>query len=338
MNYPLIRGDNMELEFKVVSAKKCTKKDVITALDIYCKSVDPGSLTDTNQIKDYIWNSEKHVNEKRTMFFYLLYGKNDEVMGYAEFAYLPNNQVLVLDYLCTCQRNHLLFFNFYHMVIQEITDSLKKKGCFIRYIITELSLNNQDGKLIDVDSNYFRHLLSLENYKLLKYPYYQPPLLNYDRTQEFNIAIKLLLNEEIVFTLTKLHYLSIIEELYFSHYKDWYQNYSQNKTIDKLLKELLERIKKEITVDETIEAIALVQCQLFEEGQCPKFFAENITIPRIRKKKWKTRITIILWSVLSFVTFLLCIIPSFSDIVTTLCSSLTIIAGIISIISLRKEL
>ena len=167
----------MLLQFSVLPASKCSKKDVIAALDIYCKTVDPGSLTDTNQIKDYIWNFKNHCNETRSMFFYILYDQNSNVIGFAEYAYLPHNQVLVLDYLCTQQRNHMLFYNFYHMVLQEITDTLKKKGQFIRYIITELSLNQRDGKLVDLDSNYFRHLLSNENFKLLKYPYYQPPLL-----------------------------------------------------------------------------------------------------------------------------------------------------------------
>ena len=60
----------MTLQFNVVSAAKCPPKDVIEALDIYCKTVDPGSLTDTNQIKDYIWNNKAHSNEKRIMFFY----------------------------------------------------------------------------------------------------------------------------------------------------------------------------------------------------------------------------------------------------------------------------
>lgn len=191
----------MVLKFRISSAALCPKKDVITALDIYCKSVDSGSLTDTNQIKDYIWNRKNYSDEKGHMFFYLLYGQDDNVLGFSEFAYLPKNQILVLDYLCTDQRNHLLFYNFYHMAITEITNELKKSGHFIRYILTELSLKQQDGKLLDIDSNYFRHLLSNENFKLLKYPYYQPPLLEYEKEQEFNLSIKPISNENGTFTL-----------------------------------------------------------------------------------------------------------------------------------------
>lgn len=83
-----------------------------------------------------------------------------------------------------------LNFNFYHMVLNEIERDLQKRGLFIEYIVTEFSLTQTDGKLIDRDSNYFRQLLSNENFKLLKYPYYQPPLQKDEQAEEFNLAIK----------------------------------------------------------------------------------------------------------------------------------------------------
>lgn len=307
----------MLLQFSVLPASKCPKKDVIAALDIYCKTVDQGSLTDTNQIKDYIWNSKEHINENRTMFFYLMYNQNHEVIGFAEYAYLPETQVLVLDYLCTSKRNHMLFYNFYHMVLNEITDELKKNGQFIRYIITELSLNQKDGKLIDADSNYFRHLLSNENYLLLKYPYYQPPLLKHEKAEEFNIAIKLTSSENNDFYLSKDQYLLIIGELYTSHYLAWF---AKDASYIEVIQKLLSRIKAEIPKNENSDGIALIQCHLFEDGQCPKFTAENITIPRERRRKYKALICILLWGILSVVTFLLCIIPKFDSISTVLCS------------------
>lgn len=325
----------MLLQFSVLPASKCSKKDVIAALDIYCKTVDPGSLTDTNQIKDYIWNPKNHCNEKRSMFFYVLYDQSSNVIGFAEYAYLPQNQVLVLDYLCTKQRNHLLFYNFYHMVLQEITDSLKRKGQFIRYIITELSLNQRDGKLIDLDSNYFRHLLSNENFKLLKYPYYQPPLLYYEKAEEYNIAVKLLSTDTNDFLISKTQYLAIIDELYTTHYLEWFKDVDSYSHI---IDDLLARIKKEIPKSETSDGISLIQCHLFEEGQCPKFTAENVTIPRERKRKWKALLWISVWTLFSVLTFILCLTPEFSEALTVVCSFLTIISGLISLISFRREI
>ena len=328
-------GDFLVLQFSVLPAIKCPKKDVITALDIYCKTVDQGSMTCTNQIKDYIWNYKEHNKENRTMFFYLMYDKNQEVIGFAEYAYLPQTQVLVLDYICTSQRNHMLFYNFYHMVLSEITYELKKNGQFIRYVITELSLNQKDEKLIDVDSNYFRHLLSNENYRLLKYPYYQPPLFRHEKAAEFNIAIKLVSSESDIFSLPKDQYLLIIEELYTSHYLTWFKN---EASYPEIIQNLLSRIKSEIPKNEGCDGISLIQCHLFEEGHCPKFTAENISIPKEQKRKLKVLISIVSWVILSIITFFLCLIPQFNSISTVLCSFFTIIAGIITIFSFRHEI
>lgn len=332
----------MELQLRILPAEKCSKNDVIAALDIYCKSVDPGSLTDTNQIKDYIWNSRKHKSEKRRMFFFLLYDGNGNVEGFSEFAYLPDNQILMLDYLCTRKRNHMLFYSFYHMVTQSIKEELQRAEKYIRYIITELSLTQVDGKLIDVDSNYFRHLLSNENYQLLKYPYYQPPLLSYENPSEFSLAIKLLsVDNGSNFILKKEQYLSILKEIYYSHYLVWHNNFNNNEEkakFSKTIAELFTRIQKEIPKNQKYELISLIQCNLFEEGQCPKFTAENITIPRQRKSKWKAIGLTAVWIILACLTFIVCLIPQCSRIVSVLCSFLTIIAGIISIFALRRDI
>ena len=180
----------MTLHFEVRPAAKCSKKDVITAIGIYSAMVDSGSRTDTNQIKSYIWNGQGNHNSKRDLLFYLFYGNDGSVEGFAEFAFLHTSRVLILDYLCTKKRNHMLFYNFYHMVLQEIENDLKKRGLFIEYIVTELSLARVEGKLVDRDSNYFRHLLSNEHFKLLKYPYYQPPLQLEGESEAYNLAIK----------------------------------------------------------------------------------------------------------------------------------------------------
>ena len=328
----------MIIRFRVAQASKCPQKDVVEALDIYCKSVDANSFTDTNQIKEYIWNHRKHNTEKRKMFFFLLYDQDENVIGFSEFGYLPENKVLVLDYLCTKQRNHVLFYNFYHMVLQEITELLKSSGCYIRYILTELSTNQLDGRLIDEDSNYFRHLLSNESFRLLKYPYYQPPLFPHEDAQEFNIAIKSLSMESGHVSISQAQYLAIIRELFFSHYLRWYDNFLNTAKYKANIGKLLERIEKEIPSDIDSKSIAFIQCSLFEEGQCPKFTAENITIARQHKKKWKARASILVWTILSICTFALSVHPILSHISAVLCSFFTILAGIITVFSFRKEL
>lgn len=329
----------MELQLSICPASKCSKSDVLSALDIYCKSVDPGSLTDTNQIKDYIWNQKAHKTEERKMFFFLLYDGGGYVQGFSEFAYLPENQILMLDYLCTKERNHVLFYSFYHMVIQSIAEELQKVEKYIRYIITELSLTQVDGKLIDQDSNYFRHLLSNENYHLVKYPYYQPPLLAYEQASEFNLAIKLVSTDtDHTYMLTKEHYLSILKEIYYSHYLVWHKNFQGAEQFSQIIDELFTRIQKEIPKDQSFELISLIQCKLFEEGQCPKYTADNITISRRRKGKWRMIGLTIIWIIFAFLTFVVCVIPALNKVVAALCSFLTIFAGVITVIAFRRDI
>lgn len=326
----------MVTQFEVIPAAKCSKRDVISALDIYCKSVDAGSMSDTNQIKDYIWNAKYHIHEPRKMFFHVLYGNNNSVEGFSEFAYLPENQVLVLDYLCTRQRNHVLFYVFYHMVLQGIEEELKKHGLIIRYIITEFSLTQAEGKLIDMDSNFFRHLLSNEDYKLLKYPYFQPPLLKHECAKEFNLAIKLIATGDgNPFVIEYPQYLAIVQELYFSHYLPWFKNDVAYKEI---ITSLLERIQSEILKAKDLVPISLVQCRLFEEGQCPKLSVESITFSRAKKARWKKIVLLTTWILLPLLVLAVCILPQFSKIAGIVCSFLTIIAGIISIASVNKDI
>ena len=327
----------MTLQYRVSPAINCPKKDVITALDIYCKTVDDGSLTDTNQIKDYIWNPKKHSGEERRMFFYLFYNGNNEVCGFSEFAYLPHCKILFLDYLCTSQHNHVLFYLFYHMVLNDISNELKEDACFVRYIITELSTNQVNGVLCDKDSNYFRHLLTNEGFQLSKYPYYQPPLLPSDEPREFNLAIKLIASDDSsgLFLNRKLYFM-IVHEIYYSHYLEWFNCFSPNDTYTNAIKDLFSRIIAEMPNDSVAESISLIKCKLFDEGQCPKYNAQSLTLDREKAFKRGKIITMSAWGFFSVLTFILFLIDN--NLASKASAFISIIAGAISIVSFRRDL
>lgn len=274
------------------------------------------------------------------MFFYILYNINGDVEGFAEFAYLPQNSVLVIDYISTINRSNVQFYCFYHMAKQEIEETLKKRGQYVKYYVTELSLNQVDGKLIDYDSNFFRHMLSNENYIKLPFPYYQPPLAdNIEDVQEFSLAISLNSNNSAdTIYFKKDIYLQILKELYYSHYLDWFQNYCNREEYSAVLDKIYSKISNEISGDEKGSELALVQCKLYEEGQCPKISVDNITLPRLKKKRRRKIVTSSVWILFSSLTFIACIIPCLSEYTAIACSFLTIVAGIISIITAKKDL
>ena len=99
--------------------------------------------------------------------------------------------------------------------------------------------------------------------------------------------------------------------------------------------ELLIRIESEFLPATVPETIALVQCKLFEEGQCPKYEAENYTISAGRKLKRRKVIVILVWFMLSVITAALCTFSIFEEWSARLCAFLTVIPGLIS---LRHEL
>ena len=330
----------MNVEFFIASANKCRKQDLEKAIAIYNSCVDYGLLTDTNQIKDYIFNPENHKNEKRKMFFYLFY-ENNTVKVFAELAYLCDNQILVLDYLACEKRNNMLFYTFYCMAIQETKTELEKNGQSIRYIITELSLKTENKKLVDKDSNYFRYMLTNENFRLLKYPYYQPPLSKGESASEFNLAIKLTtVDEHEDFHIPKDQYLKIVEELYYSHYLEWFKNFvgkNEYNEYERTLTNLIAKIKSEIPTDIECTDIEMIQCSLFSDGQCPMFTPENETIQTKKNKRHKMLITLSAWIMFAIITFCSTIILQLSEVVTQLCSFITIVSGILTIITFRRD-
>lgn len=183
-------------------------------------------------------------------------------------------------------------------------------------------------------------MLSNENYIKLPFPYYQPPLAdNIEDVQEFSLAISLNSNnsaDTIYFKKDK--YLQILKELYYSHYLDWFQNYCNREEYSAVLDKIYSKISNEISGDGKGSELALVQCKLYEEGQCPKISVDNITLPRLKKKRRRKIVTSSVWILFSSLTFIACIIPCLSEYTAIACSFLTIIAGIISIITAKKDL
>lgn len=327
----------MDANYSIKLIKSVKNKDLTEALDIYIHTIDEGSETSTIQIRDYIQNK---YNDKREMFFYILY-VNNKVVGFAEYGYLPQSKVLLIDYICTRPRNHTYFYNFYQMLFEDISGLLKKKNNYIKYIITELSLKKDDeNKYIDVDSNYYRQLLTMEGFKILRTPYYQPycNMKGELSISDFNLVIKPLING--LFPKTNIDatfYQEIMTDIYINHYAAWYEKYMKPNDVNQFFNNLLDRVKKEFTNKIEIDDITLVNCTLFQKGLCQQVSTENITLKKKRlyyAKQWIIRILCVLFSV---ATGFFCYLKRFDSIETIICSLLTILSSVISLWQFMKE-
>lgn len=311
-------------------------KDLPKALNIYLSSVDENSDTSTSEIRMYIQNK---FNDERKMFFYILY-VNNCVVGFAEYGYLPQSQILLIDYICTSPRNHTYFYNFYHMMYEHINNALMKKDFFIKYIVTELSLKrNTQNEYIDLDSNYFRQLLSVEHFKVLKAPYYQPycNAKHELKVMDFNIIIKPIGNGLFAETeIDKEFYETILTDIYTNHYIAWYEKFMDSHQVEIFFENVINRVHKEFNdkMKIKIDDITLVNCVLFQNGQCKQISTENITFKKTQKyfiERWCIRVIYVLFAV---ATGVFCYLDSG---VTFICSLLTIIASIISLIEFAKK-
>lgn len=326
------------MEFSIKRANRASSEDLATALGIYAKTVDEGSFTSTNQIRDYIVN---RFEEERQLFFYVLYADGG-VVGFAEFAYLPRNQVLLIDYLSTVERSSVLFYVFYHLVLQEIEKLLASRNCVIRYLVTELSARERDGLLVDADSVYFMQLLSIEGYYCCKAPYFQPPLDSaaQEEPSEFSLAIKLyrLGGQSVDSFISREKYLNIVHDIYWQHYLPWLSHYCNDiQVLNSAIQALYDRISEEYPIELQLEKIYAVSCRLFDEGKCEQISLAPLTVTEIRKSRnWK-RLTIGAWFSFCLVCTVACFIPGWESAISKACSILTIIAGIIAIVQMAKS-
>lgn len=328
----------MDTHYRIKQVKSAKDKDLIEALDIYMHMVDVNSETSTTQIRDYIQNKNDDI---RKMFFYILY-VNDKVVGFAEYGYLPNSGVLFIDYICTNPRNPTFFYNFYQMLFEEINGLLKKNCHHIKYIVTELSLKkDNENKYIDDDSNYFRQLLTMEGFKILRTPYYQPYYSNMKQElllADFNIAINPLINGlHDHTTVDKTFYLEILTDIYMNHYAVWYEKFMDQTKVDQFFTDLLNKAEKEFTDKIEIDNITLVNCKLFQNGLCQQISTENITLKKKRTyyaKQWAMRIFCMLFSI---ATGVFCYLERFDLSETFVCALLTILSSAISLGQFTKE-
>ena len=313
------------LKFSISESIK-RKKDIEDAIEIYLSTIDiETSYTNTNQIKEHILMNNR--NEERLLFFYNLY-LNDQLFGFAEYGFLPKSETIVIDYICTKKRNHCAFYTFYKLTTEDIYKKLKIKHLHVKYVITEISLNQQNGLYCDADSNYFRKMLSMDNFVLLKYPYYQPSFNQ--KPLNFAIAIKSFSGSSVNTPLSSNAYIEIIDELYMSHYARWYEKYLEKTMVYNSLYTLKEKIVKQISPQKDNNKIPLVNCPLFEVGKCKNVNIEPLTVSKKIKKKFTNAFIICFWLLVTFISTLLIFFAA-EDLYIKISTFVSLISGTITI-------
>ena len=187
------------------------------SIKIYLQVMPADVKTDTNEIA-YFLEHPISPNGRRMFFFALRY--QGSTIGFAQFAYLPHQKIIFMDYLAlsTDYKKNSIFYPFFSMLMIYFNDI----GLNYDYFVTEIGAQNYD-KAVDDDSAFLRRVLAMEDFKIIDAPYRQPALgVN---KYESNIEAHLYLKTSAPFqTISREFYENIIHEIYYEHYDQWYKD------------------------------------------------------------------------------------------------------------------
>lgn len=292
----------MNQRYEIKPLTSSNDHDFTEAMKVYLRVIPADVKTDTNEIA-YAVDHPVGTNGRRMFFFALRYQGN--TIGFAQFAYLPKQKIIFMDYLAISgdYKKNSIFYPFFSMLMLYFNDI----GLNYDYFITEIGAQNHD-EAVDEDSAFLRKVLAMEDFKIIDARYKQPCLGI--QKQESNIDAHLYLKTSApIYTITKEFYSSLLHEIYYEHYDQWYQvflgdeEYTQyHQHIDNQYGQILESLQN----GQSIKLIDCISCECaYFSASCP---APHITTagyaPQNKRKipKWPISVLMI------FITFLLSIV------------------------------
>lgn len=100
---------------------------------------------------------------------------------------------------------------------------------------------DNENKYVDVDSNYYRQLLAMAGFKILRAPYYQPycNMKGELSASDFNLAVKPVING--LSSKTSIDapiYREITADIYMNYYAAWYEKYMNPEDVNQFFTNL----------------------------------------------------------------------------------------------------
>lgn len=230
-----------QLNYEIVHLTDTSSTYYHEALRVYCQTITYDQKTNTNEIAYWVNHSNDFPNCKPLFFALIL---NNMVIGYAEWAYLVSNRILIIDYIIldSQYKSNSAFFAFFSLIINYI-DSLGYDYDFITKEIlcqyTQTQLHKEDIKKYE-----------LENFKVINSLYMHPQLEigNWESNKE---ALLMIYQKEMQsMNFKKETYLSIVDSIYFKYYEIWDKPFWNS--IDEETQNHIALIKNKETIEENI--------------------------------------------------------------------------------------
>lgn len=202
--------ENNKLIYTLQLFNSSCDRDFLASLEIYKNNIIRQEKTPLNEISWVVDNSKRFIKSVPRIFGVKL---NNEVIGYAETAYIRSSKCITIDYLILDEKysTHSAFYTFLLLII----DHYNSNQFDYDFIITE-KLTYNDNLFINEVSEW-----QLEGFKVINQIYIQPRLEvdNYDSEQE---AILMLYQRNTSTPhISKETYRKIVHSLYFDYYYEW---------------------------------------------------------------------------------------------------------------------
>jgi len=218
--------DVTSVQYRVKRFISSRSKDYTKALSIYASNTAPALKTNTNEITHWLDNaySLKKDREFHALGFY----KNNDIIGYAQFMYLSNKRVIIIDYMAIEESERKLgaFFQF----IDLIKDYIENSRIDFDYILTEVGYLTNSVLPSDFSRSLIK-LVKIVGFGIVQAEYHQPQL-SPENSESKMIAQLMVYSKPSLGQIKRDTYLSWVNSIYFDHYIEWYKPFMTEKEID----------------------------------------------------------------------------------------------------------
>jgi hypothetical protein len=145
---------------------------------------------------------------------------NDQVIGYAQFAYFVEEKIIFVDYIVISkhQRKNNTFYEF----VEEIREFLQKQDIEYDFILAEVG-GFEGNEPAQQTKNLIR-LLKMSGFGVVKTNYYHPRLGKTKYDSELQSILMMYSSGEVK-TIKKETFFLFLDTIYFKHYKRWYDDF-----------------------------------------------------------------------------------------------------------------
>ena len=248
----------MEIENKYILRRMCKSTDELytRALQIYTAETPQEIYTNTNEISHWLDRGTDDCAFDMYIFTLVL---NGDVIGFAQATYLKNTHIAILDYI-SLKNSHRLNSVFL-IFLSMIRNYFEIMNVRVTFYVAEIS-NKDNGEHIDRESAFYKQIMCLENFGVVKAKYYNFPLGISNHECDFQSLLYIKTNE-LIKSISRDTFLEIVISICNDYYIKWYSEFLYGDDLTNYKKKITAKLNsiKEATTNDKID-VQYTQCSV----------------------------------------------------------------------------